>query len=442
MNINYTNVVKKIVLEKPIDRNLFFNKRKKRLQYIFESCKITNSKIPTIHVVGTKGKGSTSTFLANILKEAGYTTGLFTSPHLHKITERIKVNLEDIPENSFTNIFDTFVKKINIEKLASFGGNSFFETLMILALIHFENKNVSFQIFEAGIGGTHDSTNFIPNKLATLITNISLDHQNILGNTLEEIATDKAGAISKNSITISAPQKEKVNQIISKINNNNHSVLKKFNSDIKIINRKTSGISQSFVLKTNKETYNLMSYMLGPHQVENAGLAILAAEEIIKKGYVISKENIENGIKKTNWPGRLQIIKKNQTKYYIDGAHNNYSIKQLIKSLEELDSETKYKTIFGATSGHSYKKMLNEISKISDSILLVKSRHPKAISVKDLTDNSKIKNTKIMEFSSVDKAVQYSKDKKDTFLVTGSLSVAAEALESLNNITPELYPYL
>ena len=86
--------------------------------------------------------------------------------------------------------------------------------------------------------------------------------------------------------------------------------------------------------------------------------------------------------------------------------------------------------------------MLNEISKISDSILLVKSRHPKAISVKDLTDNSKIKNTKIMEFSSVDKAVQYSKDKKDTFLVTGSLSVAAEALESLNNITPELYPYL
>ena len=144
-------------------------------------------------------------------------------------------------------------------------------------------------------------------------------------------------------------------------------------------------------LKTNKETYNLMSYMLGPHQVENAGLAILAAEEIIKKGYVISKENIENGIKKTNWPGRLQIIKKNQTKYYIDGAHNNYSIKQLIKSLEELDSETKYKTIFGATSGHSYKKMLNEISKISDSILLVKSRHPKAISVKDLTDNSKIK---------------------------------------------------
>ena len=109
MNINYTNVVKKIVLEKPIDRNLFFNKRKKRLQYIFESCKITNSKIPTIHVVGTKGKGSTSTFLANILKEAGYTTGLFTSPHLHKITERIKVNLEDIPENSFTNIFDTFV---------------------------------------------------------------------------------------------------------------------------------------------------------------------------------------------------------------------------------------------------------------------------------------------------------------------------------------------
>ena len=208
MNTNYTNVVKKIILQKPVDRDLFFNKRKKRLKYIFESCEIISSKIPTIHVVGTKGKGSTSTFLANILKEANYATGLFTSPHLHKIPERIKTNLEDISENSFTNAFDTFATKINDKKLAAFGGNSFFETLMILALIHFKNKNVSFQIFEAGIGGTHDSTNFIPNKIATLITNISLDHQNILGNTLEEIATDKAGAISENSITISAPQEK------------------------------------------------------------------------------------------------------------------------------------------------------------------------------------------------------------------------------------------
>ena len=208
MNTNYTNVVKKIILQKPADRDLFFNKRKNRLQYIFESCEFTSRKIPTIHVVGTKGKGSTSTFLANILKEANYTTGLFTSPHLHKIPERIKVNLEDISENLFTNAFDTFVTKINEEKLATLGGNSFFETLMILALIHFKNNNVTFQIFEAGIGGTHDSTNFIPNKIATLITNISLDHQNILGNTLEEIANDKAGAISENSVTISAPQEK------------------------------------------------------------------------------------------------------------------------------------------------------------------------------------------------------------------------------------------
>jgi len=442
MNTNYTNVVKKIILQKPVDRNLFFNKRKKRLQYIFESCELINSNIPTIHVVGTKGKGSTSTFLANILKEATHTTGLFTSPHLHKIPERIKINLEDISENSFTSAFNTFVTKINAEKLAGFGGNSFFETLMILALIHFKNKNVSFQIFEAGIGGTHDSTNFIPNKIATLITNISLDHQNILGNTLEEIATDKAGAISENSITISAPQKNSVNKIISEINTSKQSELKKFNSDIKIIKRKTSGTLQSFVLETNNETYNLTSHLLGSHQVENAGLAILAAEEIIKKGYKISKENIENGIKNTSWPGRLQIIKKNQTKYYVDGAHNSYSINQLIKSLKELNSGMKYKTIFGATSGHSYKKMLNEISKISDALLLVKSRHPKAVSIKDFKSKTKFTNIKIIEFESVEEAIKYTKNKNDTFLVTGSLSVAAEALESLNNITPELYPYL
>ncbi|MAW67022.1 MAG: hypothetical protein CL708_04175 [Chloroflexi bacterium] len=442
MNINYTNVVKKIILQKPADRNLFFNKRKNRLQYIFESCEFTSREIPTIHVVGTKGKGSTSTFLANILKEANYTTGLFTSPHLHKIPERIKVNLEDISENLFTNAFDTFVTKINEEKLATLGGNSFFETLMILALIHFKNNNVTFQIFEAGIGGTHDSTNFIPNKIATLITNISLDHQNILGNTLEEIANDKAGAISENSVTISAPQEKNVNKIISEINTSKQSVLKKFNSDIKIIKRKTSGTSQSFVLETNNETYNLTSYMLGPHQVENAGLAILAAEEIIKKGYKISKENIENGIKNTSWPGRLQVIKKNQTKYYVDGAHNSYSIKQLIKSLKELDSGIKYKTIFGATSGHSYKKMLDEISKVSDTLLLVKSRHPKAVSIKDFKNKTKTTDAKIIEFASVEKAIKYTKNKNDTFLVTGSLSVAAEALESLNNITPELYPYL
>jgi dihydrofolate synthase/folylpolyglutamate synthase len=441
MNTKYESIVKKIILQKPNDRDLFFNSRYERLNYLLGSTGLLSCDIPLIHVVGTKGKGSTASFLSNILNESKYSSGMFTSPHLHRITERIKTNLIEISKDDFINSFNFLHTHTSSSKINSFGGYSFFETLMTMALLHFKKNNLSLQILEAGIGGTHDSTNFVKNKIATLITNISLDHQNILGSTLNDIAKDKAGAISENSLVISAPQKKSVENIIYSISNKKRSRLLTTDKNIKIL--KTDLHTQSFKLETKENSYNINTSMLGKYQTENIGVSILAIEELAKQGFDISKNQIESGIEKTKWTGRLEIIKKQSNTYFIDGAHNTHSINQLIKSLKELSSQNRYEIIFGATYGHSFNMMINKISKISDKIYFVKSRHPKSVPTSILTNNKNLKNIEYYETGNIENAIKLTQTQNNKkVLITGSLSVVSEALEYLNNISPELYPYI
>lgn len=443
MNTKYESIVKKIILQKPNDRDLFFNSRYERLNYLLGSTGLLSCDIPLIHVVGTKGKGSTASFLSNILNESKYSSGMFTSPHLHRITERIKTNLIEISKDDFINSFNFLHTHTSSSKINSFGGYSFFETLMTMALLHFKKNNLSLQILEAGIGGTHDSTNFVKNKIATLITNISLDHQNILGSTLNDIAKDKAGAISENSLVISAPQKKSVENIISSISNKKRSRLLTTDKNIKIYKRKTDLHTQSFKLETKENSYNINTSMLGKYQTENIGVSILAIEELAKQGFDISKNQIESGIEKTKWAGRLEIIKKQSNTYFIDGAHNTHSINQLIKSLKELSSQNRYEIIFGATYGHSFNTMINKVSKISDKIYFVKSRHPKSVPTSILTNNKNLKNIEYYETGNIENAIKLTQTQNNKkVLITGSLSVVSEALEYLNNISPELYPYI
>ena len=195
MNTKYHSALKKLLLTSPSNRDLYLSERKIRIQNIIQNLGLNKDQTPTIHVVGTKGKGSTAAFISSILQESNYNTGLFTSPHLSKITERIRINLKPITQKDFCISFSKTWKKIKSKQTKLLGGTSFFEAIMIIALWHFKNKKTNIQILEAGIGGENDSTNYV-NPILTVITNISLDHQKILGNTIEKISLNKSGAVT------------------------------------------------------------------------------------------------------------------------------------------------------------------------------------------------------------------------------------------------------
>tara|TARA_B100000029_G_scaffold47748_1_gene43768 strand:+ start:2786 stop:4108 length:1323 start_codon:yes stop_codon:yes gene_type:complete len=440
MNSKYHSILKKLLLTSPSNRDLYLRKRKTRIRNIIHDLGLHKNQTPTIHVVGTKGKGSTAAFISSILKESNYNTGLFTSPHLSKITERIRINLKPITQKDFYIAFNKTWQKIKSKQTKLLGGTSFFEAIMIIALWHFKNKKTNIQIIEAGIGGENDSTNYI-NPILTVITNISLDHQKILGNTIEKISLNKSGAIKKNIPIILAPQTKNVLKIFQNKAKQAKASLSYVPQLIQINSRKTTLINQSFTATTPINEYKIKTSLLGRHQIENISLSILAAEMLIQNNYKISKENIEKGIAKAAWPGRLQIIKKHTNSYFIDSAHNWHSTNQLIKSLKEIQN-TKFILIFGASSGHSYKKSVNSLASISKKIYFVKSRHPKAIPTSDLINSIDEKKITYHQCSDVKSALVKLHNKNENILIAGSVAIAGEALEYLNNITPELYPYL
>ena len=440
MNTKYHSALKKLLLTSPSNRDLYLSERKIRIQNIIQNLGLNKDQTPTIHVVGTKGKGSTAAFISSILQESNYNTGLFTSPHLSKITERIRINLKPITQKDFCISFGKTWKKIKSKQTKLLGGTSFFEAIMIIALWHFKNKKTNIQILEAGIGGENDSTNYV-NPILTVITNISLDHQKILGNTIEKISLNKSGAVKKNIPVILAPQTKKVLKIFQNKTKKAKASLSYVPELIKINSRKTTLDNQTFTATTPINKYKIKTSLLGKHQIENISLSILAAEILIQNNYKISKKSIEKGIAKAIWPGRLQIIKKHSNSYFIDSAHNLHSTNQLIKSLKEIHNK-KFVLIFGSSSGHSYTKSINSLASISKKIYFVKSRHPKAIPASTFINNISDAKITCHQYPDVRSALAQLDNKNENILITGSVAIAGEALEYLNNITPELYPYL
>jgi len=440
MNSKYHSTLQKLLLESPSNRDLYLTKRKVRIENIIQNLNLDKKQIPTIHIVGTKGKGSTAAIISSILNESNYNTGLFTSPHLITVTERIRINLKPITKKDFCISFGKIWKEIKSKQIKLFGGTSFFEAIMILALWHFKNKKTNIQIIEAGIGGENDSTNYI-NSILTIITNISLDHQKILGGTIEEISKNKSGAIKENTPVALAPQTKTALNIIQNKAKQTNSSLNYVPHLIKITSRKTTSSYQSFTARTKTNKYKIKTSLLGKHQIENISLSILAAEILNNKNYTISKKNIENGIAKATWDGRLQIIKKHKNKYFIDGAHNLHSTNQLIQSLKEIQKNN-FILIYGASSGHLYKESIKALAAISSKIFFVKSRHPKAIPTSNFINNIETTKTSFYQYPDVKSALKQLDNQNENILITGSLAIVGEALEYLNNITPELYPYL
>ena len=310
-----------------------------------------------VHIAGTNGKGSTTTYLASILKEASVVTGAFTSPYLYRYNEMYKVMGEDISDEDFAHIFS--IAKEKFDELAKEDIHpSEYELLTAMAFVYFKEKGSEIVLLEVSMGGRVDTTNVIPSPLVTIITPISYDHMTILGNTLTEIATEKAGIIKNGTVVISAPQELEVQAVLNDSCASNSASILYVKEPLKV-ERSLQG--QQFIVEGT--VYN--TSLLGNYQVVNGAVAIAAAYQLETMGYHISAAAIQSGIKKAKWFGRFTLLQNNPP-VIIDGGHNRQGAAVLRQSLETYFPGKKITFILGILKDKEVDLILDELLPLAD----------------------------------------------------------------------------
>lgn len=403
-----------------------------RIKRFLNILKNPQDKIKIVHIAGTNGKGSSASFIAEVLKFSGYKTGLYTSPHLVDVEERIKINGENINQNVFQKYLQKYLKKALDCKL------SYFEYLTALAFIYFEKQKVDIAVIETGLGGRFDATNIIKNPLVCIITSISKDHQEILGYTIEKIAFEKAGIIKKRSIVICGKlQKTAINIIKNKSKNN---IIKLYKKDFRALNSKVSLRCQKFDY-VSKSLYlkGLQEKLLGKHQIVNACVAVCALEFLSKNGFKkINSRNIKTGLQNVSWPARFEIKKitigDRSLKVVIDGAHNEEGLKAFFDTYKQLGfARSKKVFIFAAMKEKDYKLMVRKIAPFVKNVVLPKVNNSRAVSTDILKEEflKYIDKSNICTVDSVKDALNATRDKRIVICV-GSLYLAGEILANHN----------
>ncbi len=314
---------------------------------------------PSIHIAGTNGKGSTAAYLDAILRQAGYRTGLFTSPHLVDFRERIKVNGGKINEEYVTAFVEKHRKEISRRKI------TFFEVCTALAFAYFADKKVDIAVIEVGLGGRLDATNTI-RPLLSIITDISYDHTHILGNTLRKIAFEKAGIIKKDIPVLMGLLPPSADKEIAGVSRERGAPL------IKLSKRDFRQTGPDFRFRYRHATTkldNLKSALPGKHQILNAALVVRAVEAVRKMGYKITNDDIRRGINRTVWPGRFQIIEKaGYPTVILDVGHNPAGMAKLAECFRALYPGRKAAVIAGMVQTKDLRKSLGHLLRLATSI--------------------------------------------------------------------------
>ena len=376
-----------------------------------------HKKLRLVHVAGTNGKGSTCSILTKILIDHGLKVGLYTSPHLKKFNERIKINGSQISDEYIATFFNENKTKINeIEA-------TFFETTTALAFNYFKDQVVDYAVIETGLGGRLDSTNVIIPKVCG-ITSISLDHTEILGDTVEKIAVEKAGIIKEGVPTFTFEQKPSVLEILRKEADKKNSKLDiTAESEIDVIK---SGENGTFF---NYSGLEFELHLIGDHQVKNCVLAINIAKKLLGSSFDIS--TVKKSVKTIKWPGRLEKI-KNKNMYY-DVAHNVEGIRAMIKTISNSHADKKVVGLFSLKSDKNIKPICNVIKNNFETIILC---HDKSGYLSKATVLEKIlneNNIKCFCVSSVKKGVEALEKYNDDYvkIIFGSHYIAKEVYTAI-----------
>lgn len=381
-------------------------------------------KLRFVHVAGTNGKGSTTAFISNILISAGYKTGVFTSPYIQRFTERIKIDNNEIEPKELTKIIDFVKSKIQLMIDEGYEHPTEFEIITAVAFEYFYRNNCDIVVLEVGLGGRYDSTNIIEAPEVCVITTISLDHTDRLGNTIAEIAYQKAGIIKPNSNTVIYPQKQEAEEVFEEVCKSQNAIMHKTNLDtLKLIEYSLEG--QLFNYKNYK---NLNIRLLGDHQMFNAALAIDVCEILINKGFNIDYTNIKEGLLKTTWPGRLEIINNNPL-ILIDGAHNFEGGQALNAALDKYFADKNKIFIVGFLRDKDYQKTMDMLAKKAKLIITVTPNNERALQSSELADVLKQYSDNVMDGITLENSLKVAYkniDEHSIICVFGSLYMIGE----------------
>ena len=323
----------------------------------------------SIHVAGTNGKGSVASALSAILLESGYRVGLYTSPHLVRFNERIRINNLQISNEDVVKTYQA-VKRVHHGHRSP----TFFEFTTAMALYQFSRQKVDWAVVETGMGGRYDATNVIQPKI-TIITNVSLEHRQYLGNTLAEITREKAGIIKNRTPLITAVKQSKAQSIIRQVARKKSAPVYTLGKHFKTRRNRSGEFSYYGIENTWP---HMQTALLGDHQIENAALALAASELLIKSGAKIPRENIQKGLKKMRWPGRLEIVSAHPL-IILDGAHNLIAARNLARFLNTHLAGRPITLVIGILDDKPFAAMLKSLLPVCSRAIITRAKTDRAL---------------------------------------------------------------
>ena len=385
--------------------------------------------IKCVHVAGTNGKGSTSTAISNVLIEAGYNVGLYTSPYVTDFLERVQYNGKPIDKELFSQCVE--IVKPEIEKMSADGAQiTEFEALTATAFLCFSKLNVDVLVLEVGLGGRLDATNVIPTPLVNVITSLSLDHTGVLGDTIEKIAFEKCGTIKNGGTLVSAyNQPENAMQVIKDVcKERNNTLIVPEQSEIEVTEQSIFGMYFNY----KKQAYR--TALSGVHQVQNMTTVIEAVNVLKNKGYTITEQNIKDGIRKTILPARVEVISKKPL-VILDGGHNEDGAKAFYEAVKEcFDSNKKLFVVAGMMNDKAVEESLKPLISKADTFVAVTPENPRAMKAEALSEIAKKYCHNVICCDNANSSLDLIKNeitKNDMLFVVGSLYLAGEVRNKL-----------
>lgn len=407
-----------------------------RIKKLLEILDNPHDGIQVIHVAGTNGKGSTSAMIDSILRAHGFRVGLYTSPYLEVFNERIRLNGENISDEDLIKHAKKVFNAVDIMEKEGMESPTEFEVVTAIGFSYYKEKSVDFLVLEVGMGGRLDATNVVY-PLVSVITPISFDHKEYLGDTLEKIAKEKCGIIKKNIPVVTSLQEKEALNVIENTCRETGSKLYKVGEHIKFKPISNSLLGQAFKLHSIKNFYeNLQITLLGEHQLLNASTAVGAVEVLSDYGIEINKGKVALGLKGAKWAGRFEILRE-EPYIIIDGAHNEAGFEVLKKSIISYFNDKRKIFVLGILKDKDYRRMLEIIAPIADKIITTKPDSPRALSSKELKEAIKCvtsKNIPIESEDDINKAVEIALNiaaKDDVIIFAGSLYMIGKVREIL-----------
>jgi dihydrofolate synthase/folylpolyglutamate synthase len=414
--------------EKKVAHNYTCTLKLSRIEKILALLGNPHESYPSVHIAGTNGKGSTARFLASLLSYQGLRVGLYTSPHLADIRERICINGTLISKRDFASSIHAIQDVCN--KHPFFKDNetrlTYFELLTVSAFLYFKKQNIDICVCEVGLGGRLDATNVLPSAIQ-IITPIGFDHCSLLGNTLEKIAAEKGGIIKNGSLVISARHDKSVRDVLAKKAQEKGSSFSIYGESFSATNIKKRARGWQFDVCGYQKVKILF---LPSYQIENAALALCAFKELSLRGIIsIKVRPPQKGCYAVEWPGRFEVMNVSPM-IIVDGAHNVHGTKALVSTIKELYPRKKIFIIYGTAGDKEYELSLKELRALSSSIVLTTFQNERAELPEKLSEcASKIFDT-ISMFPDIKNALRSmigKASRRDLIVITGSLYLVAEA---------------